>query len=220
MTVEEAKARLEACPSCFKTSDVEPVQVRHDRETGWVDSTLRRCANPECHAIREGTTEDRLTHLRNVYDYKYFGDYELSPEQLGAVWEAFTFAMKVPALEARAESLARLQAMADTGTAENFLSCDDETKRLFFAHAVEDSSRRKAAEARATAAEARVKELEEGLRPFAEAATHEEKCIDPDYGFARVRPLKDIRRVVVSLGELRRARSLLQAKGEGNAPHG
>jgi hypothetical protein len=62
------------------------------------------------------------------------------------------------------EREARLRAMAESGTAESFLSCDDETKRLFFAQAVDDSSRRKAAEARAEAAERRVRELEGVLR--------------------------------------------------------
>lgn len=42
--------------------------------------------------MREGSREDRLKWIKNVYDYKYFGDYELSPEQLSAVYEAYAIA--------------------------------------------------------------------------------------------------------------------------------
>src|SRR5690606_18890100 len=46
----------------------------------------------------------------------------------------------------------------------------------------------------------------EVVEPFARAADWEERCIDPDYGIARVRPLKDSRRVAVTLGECRAVR--------------
>jgi len=83
----------EKCKSCFETDELTPVQIRRgDRGTAWEDSSLRRCANDECWNIREGTREDRLAWVKNVYDYKYFGDYELSPEQLSAVWEAYSIA--------------------------------------------------------------------------------------------------------------------------------
>lgn len=84
------------CQSCFRTAETEPVKVlRGERYTGgeWVESTLRRCANDECFALREGSLEDRLAFVRNEYGYKYFGDYELSPAQSTAVWEAYTAAM-------------------------------------------------------------------------------------------------------------------------------
>lgn len=87
----------DVCQSCYKTDATEGVHVRRDGGE-WVASTLRRCANPECQEIRSGSLEDRFTHLRNVYAYKYFGDYELSPEQSVAVWDAYGYAMKVPAL--------------------------------------------------------------------------------------------------------------------------
>lgn len=60
----------------------------------------------------------------------------------------------------------------------------------------------------------------EVVEPFARAADWEERCIDPDYGIARVRPLKDSRRVAVTLGECRAVRAALSAipspGGEGN----
>ena len=87
----------DVCQSCYKTDAIEGVHVRRDGGE-WVASTLRRCANPECQEIRSGSLEDRFTHLRNVYAYKYFGDYQLSPEQSVAVWDAYAWAMKVPAL--------------------------------------------------------------------------------------------------------------------------
>lgn len=86
----------DTCKSCFKTAEIEPVKVKRDGQ--WVDSTVRRCANAECHAVREGTLADRLQHVRSVYDYKYFGDYELSPEQNDAVWEAKAIAERVPVM--------------------------------------------------------------------------------------------------------------------------
>jgi hypothetical protein len=64
-----------------------------------------------------------------------------------------------PALEARAE-VERLRRMADSGTAENFLSCNDDTKRLMFALFVDDSSRRKAAESEVD----RLTDILEGLQ--------------------------------------------------------
>lgn len=51
----------------------------------------------------------------------------------------------------------------------------------------------------------------EVVEPFARAADWEERCIDPDYGIARVRPLKDSRRVAVTLGECRAVRAALSA---------
>lgn len=93
---EETKAG-ETCSSCFKTGETEPVSVK--RNGKWIESpTVRRCVNPECHAVRAGTTEDRLEHVATVYGYKYFGDYELTPEQLDAVWEAKAIAAKTPTL--------------------------------------------------------------------------------------------------------------------------
>jgi hypothetical protein len=86
------------CASCFKTSETVAVEIRHRRGEEWVESTIRRCANDECWNTTGGTLEDRLTHIRNVYDYKYFGDYELSPEQLDAVFDAGALAALVPDL--------------------------------------------------------------------------------------------------------------------------
>lgn len=60
----------------------------------------------------------------------------------------------------------------------------------------------------------------EVVEPFARAADWEERCIDPDYGIARVRPLKDSRRVAVTLGECRAVRAALSAipsGGEGSS---
>lgn len=85
------------CKSCFRSSETEPVQVKRDGQ--WVESpTVRRCTNPECHSIRAGTLRDRLEYVERIYSYKYFGDYELSPEQLDAVMEANGIAQCVPAL--------------------------------------------------------------------------------------------------------------------------
>lgn len=87
------------CKACFRTGETKPVQVRYgERGEPWVESSIRRCANDECWNTTGGTLEERLTHIRNVYDYKYFGDYELSPEQNDAVWEAKALAQKVPLL--------------------------------------------------------------------------------------------------------------------------
>lgn len=83
---------MEKCKSCFETSEMIPVQIREGRGQPWVDSSLKRCANDECWNMREGTREDRLKWIKNVYDYKYFGDYKLSPEQLSAVYEAYAIA--------------------------------------------------------------------------------------------------------------------------------
>jgi hypothetical protein len=48
---------------------------------------------------------DRLEHINTVYGYKYFGDYELSPEQLDVVGEAVMFANRVPNLLAAAKAV-------------------------------------------------------------------------------------------------------------------
>lgn len=97
------------CGACFKTNETEAVKIRHSRETGWVDSSVRRCVNPKCHNVREGTLADRWAHVRNVYDYKYFGDYELSPAQMDAVGEMMMFAEHAwklaPALQKAADAL-------------------------------------------------------------------------------------------------------------------
>lgn len=84
------------CPNCYATADMEPVEVKRDGK--WVASTVRRCVNRECHTVREGTLEDRVAHINSVYGYKYFGDYELSPEQMDVVGEAVGLAQRVPAL--------------------------------------------------------------------------------------------------------------------------
>jgi len=55
-------------------------------------------------------------------------------------------AIAVRRLLVEAERWKVLQRLRDTGTAENFLSVDAETKRDFFAMAVDDSERRKRAE--------------------------------------------------------------------------
>lgn len=86
----------EQCKSCYKASETLPVQVRDERGQPWRDSTVKRCANDECWNICEGAQADRLLWVKNVYHYKYFGDYELSPEQLSAVWEAYTIAAAKP----------------------------------------------------------------------------------------------------------------------------
>ncbi len=92
------------CNSCYVTADTVPVQVRRGgRGSPWEDSTLRRCANDECWNMREGTREDRLDWVKNVYDYKYFGDYELSPEQLSAVYEAYAIATSSKAKPSQGE---------------------------------------------------------------------------------------------------------------------
>ena len=78
----------EKCKSCFECSETIVVTVRDERGGEWRESSVRRCANDQCWHIVGGTREDRLLWIGNVYDYKYFGDYELSPEQLSAVYEA------------------------------------------------------------------------------------------------------------------------------------
>ncbi|WPE22439.1 hypothetical protein [Shinella zoogloeoides] len=82
----------EKCKSCFECSETIVVKVRDERGGEWRDSSVRRCANDQCWHIVAGTREDRLAWISNVYDYKYFGDYELSPEQLSAVYEAKSLA--------------------------------------------------------------------------------------------------------------------------------
>lgn len=62
-----------------------------------------------------------------------------------AIANARLFA-SAPALKREAEHWKCLQAIAATGTAENFLALSDEDKRQFFAIAFDESSRRKAAE--------------------------------------------------------------------------
>ncbi|WP_313666169.1 hypothetical protein [Shinella sp.] len=78
----------EKCKSCFECSETIVVMVRDERGGEWRESSVRRCANDQCWHIVDGTREDRLLWIDNVYGYKYFGDYELSPEQLSAVYEA------------------------------------------------------------------------------------------------------------------------------------
>lgn len=51
-------------------------------------------------------------------------------------------------LVADAERLADLERVAETDTAENFLQCTDDTKRLMFASYLDESERRKRAERR------------------------------------------------------------------------
>lgn len=85
----------EKCKSCFQTADIVPVKIRRgERGSAWEDSTLMRCANDECWNMRVGSRSDRLAWVKNVYDYKYFGGYELSPEQLSAVYEAYSIALQ------------------------------------------------------------------------------------------------------------------------------
>lgn len=78
----------EKCKSCFECSETIVVMVRDERGGEWRESSVRRCANDQCWHIVDGTREDRLLWIDNVYGYKYFGNYELSPEQLSAVYEA------------------------------------------------------------------------------------------------------------------------------------
>jgi hypothetical protein len=86
----------QTCGECFKPFNWEPVRLRNP-DKSWFDApTLRRCANTsqgkECWALDGGTRTERLAFIERVYDYKYFGDYELSPEQLSAVWAAYALA--------------------------------------------------------------------------------------------------------------------------------
>lgn len=90
------------CKSCFECTETVVVKVRDDRNSEWRDSSVRRCANDQCWHIVDGTRADRLTWINNVYDYKYFGDYELSPEQSAAVYEAKSLA----ALSAQVQDVA------------------------------------------------------------------------------------------------------------------
>ena len=105
MSREEIEGK---CRCCFETAETEPVKVRDRSTREWVDSSLLRCVNKECHAIRAGTDADRIAHINDVYGYKYFGDYELSPEQIDAVGEAVKYANRVPALLAENERLERI----------------------------------------------------------------------------------------------------------------
>lgn len=90
------------CKACFEADVTEVVEVRHgERGEPWVDSTILRC--PKCKNTVGGTLADRLTYIRNAYDYKYFGDYELSEEQNDAVWSAKALAGLVPDLVAAAK---------------------------------------------------------------------------------------------------------------------
>ena len=93
----------EKCPGCYETSETEPVKVKRDGV--WVESTVRRCVNRECHTVREGSLEDRVAHINSVYGYKYFGDYELSPEQLDVVGEAVDLANRALTLTAELAKL-------------------------------------------------------------------------------------------------------------------
>lgn len=83
------------CPSCFREMVSEAVQIRQS-DRSWADSSVRRCVG--CESTFGGTLEDRLAYVRDKYEYKYFGDYELSSEQLDAVWTAKGIAELVPEL--------------------------------------------------------------------------------------------------------------------------
>ena len=61
----------------------------------------------------------------------------------------------------------KLDAAAYCGTTDNWTTLTDEEKRLWFALAIEESSRRKNAEAERDAAIAKAVELEKALKPFA-----------------------------------------------------
>lgn len=93
------------CPSCFKAAEIEVVQIRQP-DRSWADSSIRRCA--DCKHTFGGTLADRLAYINDVFGYKYFGDYELSEEQIDAVWEAKAIAGMVPALLA---ALVKLKAL-------------------------------------------------------------------------------------------------------------
>jgi hypothetical protein len=95
----QAEAETWSCPSCYKSSAPEVVPVRRDRNEGWVESTIRQCRN--CKYTFGGTLADRLVHVNCVYEYKYFGDYELSDEQKDAVGEMIALANLVPKLTAQ-----------------------------------------------------------------------------------------------------------------------
>ncbi len=80
------------CSECYKPLVTEPVQLRQP-DRSWADApSLRRCANEECWALYGGKREERLAFVQDTYSYKYFGDYELSPQQVTAVWEALALA--------------------------------------------------------------------------------------------------------------------------------
>ena len=82
-------------------------------------------------------------------------------------WTEYVVAAAVEEMRQRAEKaereLAIIKTMAATGTAQSFLSTDDETKRFVFALATEESRRRKIAET--------------ALLPFARAAEQVDKRI-------------------------------------------
>jgi len=91
------------CKACFKPLRTEPVMILNGpRYSGaqWVESSIQRCANSECCNTTGGTLEERIAYINGVYGYKYFGDYELSPEQMDAVGEAVSLAAQVPSLVA------------------------------------------------------------------------------------------------------------------------
>ncbi len=52
------------CRACWKTAETEAVPVKRDGM--WGDSTVRRCANDECHAVRSGSLPDRVAHINSV----------------------------------------------------------------------------------------------------------------------------------------------------------
>jgi hypothetical protein len=83
------------CPSCFRQSEIEAVQIRQP-DRSWADSSIKRCST--CKHSFGGTLSDRIAYVNDVYNYKYFGDYDLSSEQLDAVGEMISIAMLVPAL--------------------------------------------------------------------------------------------------------------------------
>lgn len=98
------------CKACFRTAETEPVLIRWGGSgEPWVESSIRRCANDDCWNTTGGTLEERLQHVRNVYDYKYFGDYELTPKQNDAVREALAIAEQ---LKRRVDDLTKALAEA------------------------------------------------------------------------------------------------------------
>ncbi len=102
-------------------------------------------ASPGAVQISIGKKGEKISAVATIAEYR---------------WQRIVGAL---APEAATAKLALLTAMAETGTAEGFLACDDATKKLYFAMCVNESSRRKTAEARATDLAQEVERLTEEL---------------------------------------------------------
>lgn len=120
------------CPACFRDTDRFPVKIRREGSKEWVDSSILRCSDPECGFTSGGTIEERMVYVTNETEYKYFGDYELTPIQVDAVNTAIGVANELLADRKQTHAeLAELRAENERMREEvRGLSVDDKDRRI------------------------------------------------------------------------------------------